>query len=283
MNKKIGALGLLFFVLILMPIVFAVEIKVVTKPERDVVVSILDDNGDSTISFSNVSDEEGIIVFNYDTADNKLDLNVIVRKNGKFEYGGPKKFEDQKTIRTIVIDLEKPEVDETNDTETNETATNETVAVVEEPVVEEPVVEEPVVEEIVEETVVEEKTEENDVTGAVVSDNIKSLFLSKTAVYIIIIIAVIVVVVLAYIFRKKLGKKGSAGFKIKKMSDMKKEDKKPPRDPADYDRRLDNAEEKLKEAKEELDELKERKQKLKEIRNRYEKDREELKEMGEID
>jgi len=281
MNKKIGVIGLLFFVLILMPIILAVEIKVVAKPERNVVVSVLDANGDSIASFSNSTDSNGIIIFDYETVANKIDINVVVRNNGKFEYGGPKIFEDQKTIRTIVIDLERIDI------EVNETESNETVELIEEePVVaeevQEEIVEEPVVEEVVEEPVVEVETKAG-LTGAAVTENVKS-YLSKTVVYIIIIAVIIVVAILAFIFRKKIGKKGSAGFKIKKMSDMKKDDKKtPPKDPADYDRRLDNAEEKLKEAKEELDELRERKRKLEEVRSRYEKDREELKDMGELD
>lgn len=275
MNKKIGVLSLLAIALILMPIVFAVEIKVIAKPERDVVVSVLDDNGDSIDSFTNKTGDDGIVLFNYDTLESKIDLNVIVRYNGKFEYGGPKKFEDQKTIRTIVIDLENlEEVEEVNNETTNQTIeSNETVEV------NETVETADIIEEPVEETT-EEVAEETGagVTGAAVTGNIKT-FLSKTIVYIIIIV-IIAAGLLVFIFRKKIGKKASSGFKIKKMSDMKK-DKRGPKDSADDNRKLEDAEKKLKEAKGELDELKERKRKLEEVRERYEKDREELKEMGE--
>jgi len=261
--------SVMFLLMVSMVLAIDTKITIKTKADRDIVISVLGDNDNLIKEFKNETDSDGKYVVELSTSELLVDIVVIVRKNGKFEYGGPQRYDNQKTANPIVIDLEQVIVEKVveNTTEevgeiiepvdeivknTTEMAVDATVSVVDS------------APEVPEETNVIEEKEPRKITGMIVEGG-KSIINSKITYYIIGGLFIIgILFFLIFTARKKLDKKKL--FKkdfSKNMNDLSIED----------------AEKKLDEAKKELDEIKNRKRKLAEAREKFKRDQEELRKL----
>lgn len=256
--KKIGVC--ILALLILMPLIVAVEINIKTLPEHRLYIRVqeagnLNSNPDSKI----IPDTEtGEVSYNSGVGYSNIDIYLKLSKDGEEKFN--KWFREFSTSAPININFmsedeagivdsfeEEEEAEEESEEETEENETE---------------VGEEVVEEEPEEVVEEVQESGPGITGAAIS-GIKGVFASKTTYYIIGGIFIIgVLFFIVFIAKKKLGSKGIKNFSVR-----------------DYDRRLSDAERKLDSAKKELDDLKDRKRRLEEARERFRKDQEELKRM----
>lgn len=107
MKRGYVIFGVMFLLMVSM--VFAVEttITVKTEMDRNVAISVLGDNDNIISEFRNESDENGEYIVDLSTSESIVDVVVIVRKNGKFEYGGPQRYDNQRTSVPIVINLKE--------------------------------------------------------------------------------------------------------------------------------------------------------------------------------
>lgn len=257
----------ILLILLVVPMILATttQINVKTLPNHDIEVKTLDpysDEDNLLEYFENITDVNGEASFISDVGKNKISIVVIVRKDGKkVEINGETihKFENRATGGIINLEVKEkppePEINETNETGANEI--NVTVNVTENET------EEGVEKEI------EIEEEKRGITGAIVGTG-KAIVTSKITYF--VIIGIFVVFVMFFIVKKKLKSKGHyVDFKIKDDKGDK------PGYESGGDKRLEDAEKKIKEAQVELDEIKNRKSKLQEARERFEKDKEELK------
>ncbi len=246
--KKRAYLTLIILMLVLMPVVLALEVNIKTLPSHKIFVFLREPNQTGVLKLFTDKTGDGILSFTAAVNRPFLDIQVNVDSAG----GDPKIREKfYKVDGTGVINLKL--------TMGSSTVTTEPAVVEEVPVVEEEIV---VEEEAapVEEEVVEEQDKGPGITGKFVG-NIKKIVGSKTTYLIIGGIAVVLILgLLVRVGKKKLGSGGS--FKVIKASS--------------YDRKLGDAERKLYSAKKELDELKNRKVRLREAKDRFKKDEKDL-------
>ena len=230
-------------VLMVLPMVLAVEINVKTLSGQTVTVFLREPGAFDVLDFHQGEAVDGVVTFTSDFTKDLVDLQVNVGKNGD-----------------SIIVFKKPSIDATGVIElylpSEQGATVTTVPLVEE-------IEEVVEEEVVEEEVVEEEVANSAITVNAVS-NIKDILSSKKSYYILgAILALFAIAFIIQISRNKIGNKDN--FRIVKFNNNNKDDE-----------RIEDAEKKLAEAKEELDDIKNRKKKLAEAKARFKKDKEEL-------
>ena len=225
-------------VLMVLPMVLAVEINVKTLSGQTVTVFLREPGAFDVLDFHQGEAVDGVVTFTSDFTKDLVDLQVNVGKNGD-----------------SIIVFKKPSIDATGVIElylpSEQGATVTTVPLVEE------------IEEVVEEEVVEEEVANSAITVNAVS-NIKDILSSKKSYYILgAILALFAIAFIIQISRNKIGNKDN--FRIVKFNNNNKDDE-----------RIEDAEKKLAEAKEELDDIKNRKKKLAEAKARFKKDKEEL-------
>lgn len=234
-------------ILMILPMVLAVEINVKTLSGQTVTVFLREPGAFDVLDFHQGKAIDGVVTFTSDFTKDLVDLQVNVGQNGN----------------SIII-FKRPGIDATGVIElylpSEQGATVTTVPFVEE--VEE-IVEEVVEEEV--EEIVEEEVEE--VANSAITVNavsgIKDIFTSKKSYYIVgMILALFAIAFIIQIGRNKIGSKDS--FRVVKFNNT------------GDDSRLEDAEKKLAEAKEELDDIRDRKKKLAEAKARFQKDKEEL-------
>jgi len=231
-------------VLMILPMVLAVEIDVKTLSGQTVTVFLREPGAFDVLDFHQGTAVDGKVIFTSDFTKDLVDLQVNVGKNGDSLIV----FKRQGVDATGTIDLYLP----------SEDGAKVTVTPFVEEVVEEEV--EEVVEEEVEE-VVEEEVEEvaNSAITVNAVSSIKNILSSKSSYYVVgVILALFAIAFIIQVGRNKIGK---GDFKVVKYGD---------------DSRLEDAEKKLNEAKKELDDIKNRKKKLAEAKARFQKDKEEL-------
>ena len=223
-------------VLMILPMVLAVEIDVKTLSGQTVTVFLREPGAFDVLDFHQGTAVDGKVIFTSDFTKDLVDLQVNVGKNGDSLIV----FKRQGVDATGTIDLYLPSEDGAKVTVT--------------PFVEEVVEEE--VEEVVEEEV--EEVANSAITVNAVS-SIKNILSSKSSYYVVgVILALFAIAFIIQVGRNKIGK---GDFKVVKYGD---------------DSRLEDAEKKLNEAKKELDDIKNRKKKLAEAKARFKRDKEEL-------
>ena len=223
-------------VLMVLPMVLAVEIDVKTLSGQTVTVFLREPGAFDVLDFHQGEAVDGVVTFTSDFTKDLVDLQVNVGKNGDSLIV----FKRQGVDATGTIDLYLPSEDGAKVTVT--------------PFVEEVVEEE--VEEVVEEEV--EEVANSAITVNAVS-SIKNILSSKSSYYVVgVILALFAIAFIIQVGRNKIGK---SDFKVVKYGD---------------DSRLEDAEKKLNEAKKELDDIKNRKKKLAEAKARFKRDKEEL-------
>ena len=290
-KKRFGFLIVL--TLLVMPMVFALDtpIKVITNPELDVTIRVLNINGSGTLEGGDFLDQpsgdDGIVevVFSSEAINsNKIDISIMLKKGGS-----PQKFSDGSSVRKIDNNGEHMksgwpiEIDITVDPPVLIKAGRP-------------------VEEVVnttEETVdtgtpevnnsVEENTEEIEadtqpgITGKAI--NVERVFTSKVTYYIIGGLVLVFLIIL--IVKKKLdskdGKSKYLDFKIKKDGKKKEDEREEEKEKKMSNKEeLEDAEKKLEEAKKELEEVKvkdEREEKIRAAKSRFEMDKAALDEL----
>lgn len=266
--------GIIFFLLIMVvPTVLAIDtdITVITKLHHDVTINVLNIDDELLEDFVENSEGFGKVTVTFSSSESRINLVVIVRKDGKIITR--ENLGNKQAGSPILINLEQ-EIEEEEEPELNETEeivneTSETEGIdVNVNITEEGETLE------TEEEIEEEK---RGITGAIVGGG-KAIITSKITYF--VIIGIIVVGLIIFIVKKKIkiprGK--YIDFKIKDGKDKKEEfDEKI----ESHDERLEDAEKKLEEAKTELDEIKNRKSKLQEAREKFEKDKKELERLEE--
>ncbi len=230
-------------VLMVLPMVLAVEIDVKTLSGQTVTVFLREPGAFDVLDFHQGEAVDGKVTFTSDFTKDLVDLQVNVGRNGD-----------------NLIVIKRPGIDATGTIDLylpSEDGARVTVT----PFVEEVVEEEVVEEEVVEEEVVEEEVEEvaNSAITVNAVSSLKNILSSKSSYYVVgVILALFAIAFIIQVGRNKIGK---GDFKVVKYGD---------------DSRLEDAERKLTEAKEELDDIKNRKKKLAEAKARFKRDKEEL-------
>ena len=250
--------------LVIVPMVLAVEINVKTLPGHVVTVFLRTPEAYDVLDFHQGKAKDGVINFESGFYQDLVDLQVNVGTSGGDNVIVVKKAG---VSARGIIDLYLPSEQGALVTTRPLEGTEEVVEETEEVEVEETDSEEVVEDEVVAESPDEEAVEDSEevtagITGNAV-DSIKGVFTSKASYYIIgAVLGLFALVFVIQVGRKKIEKGGN--YKVVKYAGE------------NDDKRLDAAERKLMEAKRELDEIKNRKKKLAEAKVRFEKDKEEL-------
>ena len=234
MKKSVFALFAI--ILMVLPMVLAVEIDVKTLSGQTVTVFLREPGAFDVLDFHQGTAVDGKVIFTSDFTKDLVDLQVNVGNDGN-----------------NLIVIKRPGIDATGTIDLylpSEDGARVTVK----PFVEEVVEEE--VEEVVEEEV--EEVANSAITVNAVS-SLKNILSSKSSYYVVgVILALFAIAFIIQVGRNKIGE---GDFKVVKYGD---------------DSRLEDAEKKLNEAKKELDDIKNRKKKLAEAKARFKRDKEEL-------
>lgn len=238
-----------FFVLVISPFAFAVELNIQTLPNHRISAFFREPDKLTNIDSTHMDTGSGDVVINSSLfGEDQLDLVLTLKKDRESVLN--KEFRGLSTNQPIYInflpglsedemlmDLSKKEVKEEN----------------------------PVVPETITNEEIKEKKIDSAVTGKSVEDNEKVID-SKIIYYVLgFIVGLSLIFFIIQTYRKKM--KSSDNYKIVKYS-------------RNDDKKIADAERKLAEAKIELDEIKDRKKKLIEAKERFQKDRNELKKLG---
>lgn len=242
----------LFFILMLLVIIPSVvaetSLTIKTCSGCDITVYVVDPSLLNTIrTLNGTADSSGIFSASFSTGLLRVDLSVISRYHGTIVNKDNMKFEDYLTSESISIDLTSQEASlNTSDSETE--AVNNT----------------PVQQE---ETIIENTSaSEEGVTGAAVSENEGNSLLSripKFVYYIVggILIALVVVIILMKVpFSSFSLPRAPASYKVRKYPEITSIDEK----------KLSDAEKKIKEAQEEINRIKNKKHEIDDAEKRFE-------------
>lgn len=271
-SKKMGIemkkLSLIVVILLVLPIIFALEINIKTFPNHRISVIVRPAGELISIDSFHQDTGDGNVKLASSGSVNQVDLLITLKKDNVKMLD--RRFEGVATNKPINIKFipgETPEIieeskeekaDGKNESEAgNEINLNNTEKIIENKELES--LEES--KEPVDKKVIKESVEEIPAVTGKTIEGLKKIVSSKVTYYIIGIMVIIGVLILVYFMRSRV----PIGFKIRKLSSIK-----------NYDSRLSDAEKKLDEAREELDEIKDKKKKLGEAREKFEKDRKEL-------
>lgn len=282
MKKRAVCFMLFLFIMVNVMGVLALdtEIKIKTYANHDVDVNVLDPSNEDALleHFEQNTEGTGQVSFTHSSDKNKVSIVVIVRKDGKMvEINGEKihKFENHAAGTFLNVELVPKKVEETteaNITEANitEETTNETANEIVENTEENTSVSET--------EAIEQAKEENELTGASISETKE--FLSKNIITIIIVgVFVAAAIVIFFIFKTKIISAikqpliSNKNIKIRKYSEIKNELKVPS---FKDNKKLDELEEQVKSIQAEIEEIKNKKTKIKEVEERLKRDMQEL-------
>ncbi len=241
-----------------------VTLTVSTYANHDVSANIVNPASEETVLSSvENSGEKGKAIFLFDTSASKIDISVIVRKNGKIIVF--KKLENQTPSSSISITALKEETIPEPDPEPVVNTTPETNVTEETP--------EPDVN-TTSETIEENSNNETQEALAPPLGDYPYLNIILYVVGGIIIVFIIAGIILFLIFRKKVQPRG---IKVKKYSEMKKEMSEKEKAPStEEDKRLAELEDKINVLKEEIEGIRNKKSKIREAEDKLKKDMEEL-------
>jgi len=268
---------LIAIIIVLLPIVFALETSMTIKTLSNHRVSVIvREAGKLTTLESFHKDTAGgevQILTNQDPT--SLDLLVTLKKDTITILN--KKFEAVKSGEKLVINFVPGDVSLKTQAEIDAEAAAQAAAETPEPKapVEETASEEtPVETESAAETQTEsvEELKNSKVSGLAIFSNKET---TKKIYYGLgIIIALIVIVCIFFFVRKKIKSKDSMtdSFKVRKLSDIK----------GDHyiDRKLRDAEKRIEEAKREIEQIKNKDSRVRQLKEQYEHDKKELKRLG---
>ncbi|MBS3093879.1 hypothetical protein J4456_04850 [Candidatus Pacearchaeota archaeon] len=268
---------LIAIIIVLLPIVFALETSMTIKTLSNHRVSVIvREAGKLTTLESFHKDTAGgevQILTNQDPT--SLDLLVTLKKDTITILN--KKFEAVKSGEKLVINFVPGDVSLKTQAEIDAEAAAQAAAETPEPKapVEETASEEtPVETEPAAETQTEsvEELKNSKVSGLAIFSNKET---TKKIYYGLgIIIALIVIVCIFFFVRKKIKSKDSMtdSFKVRKLSDIK----------GDHyiDRKLRDAEKRIEEAKREIEQIKNKDSRVRQLKEQYEHDKKELKRLG---
>jgi len=268
---------LIAVIIVLLPIVFALETSMTIKTLSNHRVSVIvREAGKLTTLESFHKDTAGgevQILTNQDPT--SLDLLVTLKKDTITILN--KKFEAVKSGEKLVINFVPGDVSLKTQAEIDAEAAAQAAAETPEPKapVEETASEEtPVETESAAETQTEsvEELKNSKVSGLAIFSNKET---TKKIYYGLgIIIALIVIVCIFFFVRKKIKSKDSMtdSFKVRKLSDIK----------GDHytDRKLRDAEKRIEEAKREIEQIKNKDSRVRQLKEQYEHDKKELKRLG---
>jgi len=274
MRKQISfALALLLLIMGIMAVVSAgaVELEIITYANHDVTVNILDPNKeDALYTFEDNTGQDAKVTFNFETTASKIDISVLVRKNGKLIVF--KKFTGYTPSGPISLRVLKEDVTTANQTNqtasnaTNQTATNNTNQTA------------PNTTSTTTPTTNSSSPEpqiSNNETDAGMPKYFSDFPIIKIVIYAIIILALVFIIagiILFFVFRKKAGIPKE--IKVKKYSELKEEIKE--RNKTEDEKKIAELENKINGLKEEVEEIKNKKSKIKEVEERLKRDMAEL-------
>ena len=225
--------------LLILPSVIATDITVKTYANRDVQINVIDPSSqDSIVSFDNLT-ESGIITASLSIGLGTVDLVVIIRDNGRIET--MKKFTGYATGSAITLDMTAPKpapvlLNATPPTQNNQNTSIQNTTT-----------------EIVIPAPDENKTDANkSASGFAVFQNIGEKINMTVVYYVFGIIAVLAVILFIYRYRGSFGK----FFKKKEVDYFSKVKTMRLSDSGSEDRRLREAENKLRVVQEEIEKIK---------------------------
>ncbi len=243
-----------------------VTLTVSTYANHDVSANVVNPATEETVHSSiENSGEKGKAIFSFETSASKIDISIIVRKNGKIVVF--KKLENQTPSSSISVTAlkEEPEPETEPEPEVNETEeAEEEVA------------------EVTTETEVSTASESieenlNNETQEEIIAPFEGYPYLNIILYVvggIILVFIIAGFVLFLIFRKRTKPKS---IKVKKYSEMKKEANEKEKAPTtEEDKRLAELEEKINGLKEEIEGIRNKKKRIKDAEEKLRKDMEEL-------
>ncbi len=250
--------------LIVMPLVLGTaNINIRTMPDSKISVFIRDVGSPTTIESFHKDTENGNISITSNVVQSKIDLLVILKKDGVKMIN--QNFEELSTLEPINIQFIPGDIklgfeekkEETNKTEEKINATESETKKVEQEIVE------------------EENESSKGITGVVVEEEIKgegkeedyNFFKSKIFYYILIGIGIfILLLIIFFVLRMIFGVK--RGYKVVKFDTSYKDE-------------IEEAERRIEKARRELDDLKRKKDRIGNLKERLKRDEEELKKLEE--
>jgi hypothetical protein len=268
-NKILFAVTAFVLTLSILGLASAVDVTLTvnTYANHDVSANVINPSTEETVHSSvQNSGEKGKAIFSFETSAPKIDISVIVRKNGKIIVF--KKLESQTPSSSISMTALKEEPAPAappapaNTTEINDSAVNETETPVEN-----------VTANVTSETIPEQTGNETQEAASPPAEH----SLLNIVLYIIggiVVIFIIAGIVLFFVFRGKVQPKD---IKVKKYSEMKKEEETKKEVPeTEEDKRLVELESKINVLKNEIEGIRDKKSKIREAEEKLKKDMEEL-------
>jgi preprotein translocase subunit SecG len=289
-NKKLGILIAIFAVVIMLPVISALDTKITVKTLENHRISIVVRGSGELSTLESFHKDTGTGALSITTSSSKTEIDLIttVRKDGVKIIN--EKFEGLKAGEEIVLQLLPGNVkiiDEEETVTVNETEEEEEEEVVETNETQEEQVAEAEIEELAEEVNLDAEAEENleeineedtSVTGSAVSSN-KTFGFTKVTYY--IIGAIFLVSAIAFtIFtlkNKKVKTKSNKtyiNFKVtrKKGNENSKEE-------IASDEKILEVEKKIMDAKKELENIKNKKKRIEDAKRRFEESKKELEDL----
>lgn len=249
----------------------SVQLEITTYANHDVTVNILDPVREDPLltTLEDSTGQDGIANFNFEATASKIDISVLVRKNGKLVVF--KKFEGYTPSGTISLRVLKETTTTVNQTanNTNQTtstaannATNQTANATS-----------------VAPTTNTSSTEQNASANKTSESSMPKYFsdlpIMKIIMYTVGILAIVLIIVGLILFLVFRGKNKAPGdIKVKKYSELKEEIKE--KSKTVDEKKIEELEEKIQGLQEEVTDIKNKKYKIKEVEERIKKDMAEL-------
>jgi len=255
---------------VLMTIVSAgdVDLEIITYANYEVSVNIINPDLEEPIHYLvETSGSNGKANFNFSVSLSKVDISVIVRKNGKIVVF--KKFEDISPTGPISLKVLKEDNTPTQINDTNQTALENSTQINDTNQTEQTEPATNISQTTTGETTFNEEPEEAQLLESPTSVA-RIIFYTLSTIFLAFII---IGLILFFVFRKKMA---PTTIKIKKYSEMKKEAEGQAIPTTEDEKKLQELESKIKKLQGEIDEIRNRKTKIREAEEKLKRDMEEL-------